>query len=98
MRRSVSDTFRKLGIWGYVLVGIFIIVAGYFIILHEEHLAAYSGVIFLILFVVLHLFMHSGHGSHGKGGSREGPDKGHGGHEGTGRSVESSKESEHLKD
>jgi len=81
---NVSDTFKRLGIWGYVLIGIFVIVAGYFIILHQEHLAAYSSIIFVILFVVLHLFMHAGHGQHSGDGRMEGMhegNEGHGGHE-----------------
>jgi hypothetical protein len=64
---GIIGTFKRLGIWGYVLVTTFIFIIGYFLIFHLEHLAAYSTVIFLIIFVVLHLFMHAGHGRHGGG-------------------------------
>jgi hypothetical protein len=52
---------------GLVLVG-FLVVAGY--LLWQEHAAHLQGYLPLILVLVLcggmHLFMHSGHGSHGE--------------------------------
>ena len=77
---DIGDWFKSLGIYGYLLVGVFIAIAAYLIILHQEHLAAYSGVIFIILFIGLHLVVcgrgHGSHGDHGGGccggGSHEG--------------------------
>lgn len=71
---GIGQTFRRLGIWGYVLVGAFIVIVAYFLIVHLEHLAAYSTIIFFVIFMLLHLFMHAGHGHHGggMGGSRAG--------------------------
>lgn len=74
---DIRETFRRLGIFGYLLVGIFIVIVAYFLIFHLAHLAAYSTIIFLIIFVALHLLMHAGHGGHGGGGCMGG-----GSHEG----------------
>jgi len=63
---GIGGLFKKLGIYGYLLVGLLIIVAAYFIIIHQAHLAAYSTIIFLVIFMMMHLFMHIGrHGSRG---------------------------------
>ena len=68
---GIKEWFRRLGIYGYLLVGFLIIVVAYFIIVHQAHLAAYSTIIFIVIFIGLHLVMHiGGHGSHG--GSHEG--------------------------
>ncbi len=77
----ISRWFKKLGIYGYILVGLLIIVAAYFIIIHQAHLAAYSTIIFIVIFIGMHLFMHAGgHGSHG-GRSGESSTGSHEGHE-----------------
>lgn len=73
---GITGWFRRLGIYGYLLVGLLIVIAAYFIIVHQAHLAAYSSIIFLVIFIGLHLVMHvGGHGSHGEhdggGGSGE---------------------------
>jgi hypothetical protein len=65
---GIKAWFKSLGIFGYLLVALLIVVAGYFIIVHQAHLAAYSTIIFIIVFVGLHLVMMVGHGSHDKGG------------------------------
>lgn len=78
MHGGFIETLRRLGNWLYVLIGGFVIVAGYFIVVHQEHLAAYSGIIFLLIFVVLHLFMHSGHGHHVGSGDGGELHEGHG--------------------
>lgn len=63
---GIKDWIKRIGIYGYILVGIIIIVAAYFIIQHQAHLAAYSTLIFIVIFIGLHLLMHvGGHGSHG---------------------------------
>jgi hypothetical protein len=68
---GIKAWFKKLGIYGYLLIAIAIIVAAYFIIVHQAHLAAYSTTIFIVVFIGLHFVMHiGGHGSHG-GHSKE---------------------------
>jgi len=71
---GIKGWFQRTGIYGYLLVGLLIIVAAYFIIVHQAHLAAYSTIIFIVIFIGLHLVMMGGHGSHGgqSGGSQEG--------------------------
>jgi len=77
---GISAWFKRLGIYGYILIGLLIVIAAYFIIVHQAHLAAYSTIIFIVIFIGLHLVMHvGGHGSHGGqggggcgGGSHEG--------------------------
>lgn len=52
------------------------IIAFYLVTEHRAHLLAYSNYIIFGVFILMHLFMHSGHGGHGgHGGSG-----GHGGH------------------
>jgi hypothetical protein len=65
------------------LLLILAIVAFYLVEEHRAHLIAYSGTIFFIAFILLHLFMHRGHGGHGYQG-------------GHGKSVE--EEHEHNKE
>ncbi|HMA05946.1 MAG TPA: hypothetical protein VKO45_08485 [Methanomicrobiales archaeon] len=66
---DVGSWFRSLGWYGYLLVGIFIVIAGYFIYVHQAHLAAYSGIILIVLFIGVHfLACGRGHGSHGDQG------------------------------
>lgn len=63
---GIKEWFRKLGIYGYLLVGFLVILVVYFIIVHQVHLAAYSSIIFIIVFIGLHLVMCGmGHGNHG---------------------------------
>lgn len=62
---GIKGWFQRTGIYGYLLVGLLIIVAAYFIIVHQAHLAAYSTIIFIVIFIGLHLVMMGGHGSHG---------------------------------
>lgn len=62
---GISAWFKRLGIYGYILIGLLIVVAAYFIIVHQAHLAAYSTIIFIVIFIGLHLVMAAGgHGSH----------------------------------
>lgn len=82
---GIGEWFKKLGIYGYLLVGLLIIVAAYFIIIHQAHLAAYSTIIFIVIFIGIHIFMHAGHGSHG----------GHGGGNTSGRSHEEHEQHHH---
>jgi hypothetical protein len=83
---GIGGWFKRLGIYGYILIGLLIVIAAYFIIIHQAHLAAYSTIIFLVIFIVMHLIMHvGGHGSHGGhegneqhqhgGGAKEGDDE-----------------------
>lgn len=77
---GIGGWFKRLGIYGYLLIGILVVLVTYFIIVHQVHLAAYSSIIFLVIFIGLHLVMCGmGHGSHGGqsgggcgGGSHEG--------------------------
>ncbi|MFA4876424.1 MAG: DUF2933 domain-containing protein [Methanoregula sp.] len=76
---GIRGWFGRLGIFGYLLIGLFVIVVAYFIIEHQAHLAAYSTIIFLVIFIGLHLVMcgmghgsHGGHGGHGEPGTNEG--------------------------
>ncbi len=81
--------FRSLGWYGYLLVGIFFVIAGYFIYVHQEHLAAYSGVILIVLFIGVHfLACGRGHGSHGDQGGGCCGGESHGDHEGHGKEEE----------
>lgn len=42
-------------------------VAGFFVILeHRVHLSGYLPYALVVLFLVLHVFMHAGHGGHGE--------------------------------
>lgn len=50
------------------------IIAFYLVTEHRAHLLAYSSYIIFGVFILMHLFMHSGHGGHGGCGG------GHGGH------------------
>ncbi|MFA4826154.1 MAG: DUF2933 domain-containing protein [Methanoregula sp.] len=91
---GIGGWFRRLGIFGYILVTLLIIIAAYFIIEHQAHLAAYSTIIFLVIFIGLHLVMcgmghgsHGSHGSHGEPGTKEGDAD-----EGKGRVGEDEKE------
>lgn len=95
---GIGETFKRLGIWGYVLVAAFIITIGYLLIFHLEHLAAYSTIIYVVIFLLLHLFMHRGHGRHGGGGQPSGAQNEHAGH-GTGSETkaESADESKNEK-
>lgn len=62
---GITAWFKRLGIYGYILVGLLIVIAAYFIIVHQAHLAAYSTIIFIVIFIGLHLVMCGmGHGSH----------------------------------
>jgi hypothetical protein len=102
---GIREWFRKLGIYGYLLIALLIIIAAYFIIVHQAHLAAYSTIIFIMIFIGLHLLMHAGgHGSHGGrggggcgGGSHEeheGPEHGGTGKDGEDKTVSGGKEDE----
>jgi len=80
---GIKGWFKSLGIYGYLLVGLLIVVAAYFIIVHQAHLAAYSTIIILIVFFGLHMVMcgmghkhgddHAGHEGHGDAGSGDDP-------------------------
>lgn len=79
---GIQGWFKKLGIYGYLLIAITIIVAAYFIIIHQAHIAVYSTTIFIVIFIGLHLFMHvGGHGSHGGHSSGDNGEGSHEGHE-----------------
>lgn len=63
---GIKEWISRLGIFGYILIGLLIIIAAYFIIVHQAHLAAYSTIIFIVIFIGLHLVMCGmGHGNHG---------------------------------
>lgn len=51
-----------------------VIIAFYLVTEHRAHLLAYSSYIIFGVFILMHLFMHSGHEGHGGCGG------GHGGH------------------
>ena len=51
------------------------IIAFYLLTEHRAHLLAYSSYIIFFVFVLMHVFMHSGHGGHGGCGGH-----GHGKH------------------
>ena len=85
---GITAWFKRLGIYGYILIGLLIVIAAYFIIVHQAHLAAYSTIIFIVIFIGLHLVMHvGGHGSHG-GQSGGGCGGSHGEDQETGTSKE----------
>lgn len=42
-----------------------VIIAFYLVTEHRAHLIAYSSYIIFGVFILMHLFMHSGHGEHG---------------------------------
>jgi len=56
-------------IFNWILIG-FLLVAGYFLVMeHRAHLAGvlnYLPFLLLLACPLMHLFMHHGHGSHGK--------------------------------
>lgn len=89
---GITGWFRSLEIYGYLLIGVFIVIAAYFIIVYQAHLAAYSSIIFIVIFFGLHMVMCGmGHGGHGRkdggscGGSHgEDQNKGPGKEAGTG--------------
>lgn len=49
----------------YLLVGLLVILGGYLIIDHGQHLLPYLPFAFLLGCLVMHIFMHGGHGGHG---------------------------------
>lgn len=58
------------------------IIAYYLITEHRAHLIAYSGTIFLVVFILMHFFMHTGGygcGSHGRHGGDDADKEGHAG-------------------
>lgn len=71
----------------YVSIGI---IAYFLITEHQAHLAGFLPYSWLLLFVLIHLFMHGGHGGHGGSngsnqriaGREDELDQGHGGHGG----------------
>jgi len=75
---GVGGWFRRLGIYGWLLIGILIVVAAYFIIEHQAHLAAYSTIIFLVIFFGLHMVMCGMGHKHGEeqAGKGAGPETG----------------------
>jgi uncharacterized membrane protein YgcG len=93
---GIKGWFQRTGIYGYLLVGLLIIVAAYFIIVHQAHLAAYSTIIFLVIFIGLHFVMMGGHGSHGGHGGGSSGGETHEGHEtsGTGTGTKDKQKAE----
>ena len=51
------------------------IIAFYLLTEHRAHLLAYSSYIIFFVFVLMHVFMHSGHGGHGGHGGCGGHDQ-----------------------
>jgi len=81
------------------LLVILAIVAFYLIEEHRAHLIAYSGTIFFIVFVLLHLFMHRGRGGHGGGfGGHSGNDETNQEHDKGGKEHETDKAGEPTQD
>lgn len=58
-----------------------VIIAFYLVTEHREHLIAYSSYIIFGVFILMHLFMHSGHGKHGGHGGYCGGGHDHGKHD-----------------
>lgn len=50
----------------YILIGSFIIITFFIVFEHRVHLYGFAPYAFFVAFVILHLFMHRGHGNHGK--------------------------------
>jgi hypothetical protein len=47
-----------------VLLVIAVVVGGYFVIWHQQHVAAALPFLVILACPLMHLFMHGGHGSH----------------------------------
>jgi len=50
-----------------ILIGSFVVIALYLIYEHRAHLLANVSYVYIALFILMHLFMHGGHGHHGGG-------------------------------
>ena len=50
---------------GIALVTVAVVVGGYFVIWHQQHVAAALPFLVFLACPLLHLFMHGGHGGHG---------------------------------
>ena len=50
---------------GMALLAIAVAVGGYFVIWHQQHVAAVLPFLVILACPLMHLFMHGGHGGHG---------------------------------
>ena len=56
--------------WPQATLIVFLVVAGFFLLAeHKAHVLGYWPYLILLLSPLMHVFMHKGHGSHGKSGS-----------------------------
>lgn len=57
--------FKCFSTWkGWVFLGIAVLVAGYLVIEHQQHLAVVLPFLLLLGCPLMHLFMHGKHGTH----------------------------------
>ncbi len=54
---------------GFVVISVVIVAAFYVLREHYGHITGAKSYILLLLFPLMHLFMHGGHGGHGNRGS-----------------------------
>jgi len=50
---------------GLALLAVAVVVGGYFVIWHQQHVAAALPFLVILACPLMHLFMHGGHGGHG---------------------------------
>jgi 1,4-dihydroxy-2-naphthoate octaprenyltransferase len=60
---------------GIALVAVAVVVGGYFVIWHQQHVAAALPFLVFLACPLLHLFMHGGHGGHGSHQHKTGTDQ-----------------------
>jgi hypothetical protein len=62
---------------GMALLAVAILVGGYFVIWHQQHVFAALPFLVILACPLMHLFMHRGHGGHGHrhGGTSDRPDQ-----------------------
>lgn len=69
---GIEARLRKISIYGYALIGLIVVIAGFSVFEHRALLAPYSTYIVLALFVGLHRVMHlGGRRSHGEPGGED---------------------------
>lgn len=50
---------------GLVLLAVAILIGGYLVIWHQQHVFAALPLLVILACLLMHLFMHGGHGGHG---------------------------------
>jgi hypothetical protein len=60
---------------GMALIAVAVVVGGYFVIWHQQHVFAVLPFLVILACPLMHLFMHGGHGGHGSHPHKTGVDQ-----------------------